>query len=50
MKRLKGTTPAKAIREKEREVSKQAFALEKWLGTSKAGTSAPRKGSEEKNH
>ena len=39
VKKLKGTTLAKANREKEKEVRKQAFALEKWLGTSKGDSS-----------
>ena len=35
VKRLKGTTPGKARRKKYKEVEKQAFALEDWLGISK---------------
>ena len=49
VKRLKGATPGKAAKEKEKEVRRQAFALEKWLENSKAGTSVPRKRPDEKN-
>ena len=37
VKRLRGATPGKASKEKEREVRKQASALQEWLGTRKGG-------------
>ena len=46
---MRGTTPGKGTKKNDKELEKQALALENWLGIGKGGTSAPRKDPEKKN-
>ena len=49
VKRLGGTTPRKTARKKDKDLEKQALALEDWLCIGTGGTSAPGKDLVKKN-
>ena len=49
VKRLGGATPGKRSRKKDKDLEKQALALEDWLGIGTGGTLAPGKDLVKKN-